>query len=205
MRYFVTGIGTDVGKTVVSAVLVEALKADYWKPVQCGYPRDSEVVESLITGGTGTFHKEHYLLDEPASPHQAAHNQGIELHLRDIAPPDTSNHLVIEGAGGLMVPLNNRELIIDMAEMFSDKLILVASLYLGSINHSLLSIEVLKKRGMEIAGIIFNGMPNPHSESIILSYSESRSLLHLPPDSDINPQNIQKWAQALRKNMEVIF
>lgn len=204
MRYFVTGIGTDVGKTVVSAVLVEALKADYWKPVQCGYPKDSEVVASLVTGG-GKFHKEHYLLDEPASPHQAAFNQGIELQLSDIDPPDTSNHLVIEGAGGLMVPLNNRELVIDMAKKFSDRLILVASLYLGSINHSLLSIEVLKKRGIEIAGIIFNGKPNPHSESIILSYSGSRSLLHLPPDSNINPQNIQKWAQTLRKNIEENF
>jgi len=202
MKYFITGIGTDVGKTVVSAVVVEALQADYWKPVQCGYPRDLEKVSSLVTNTQSTFHPEFYLLDEPASPHQAAYNQEIKLKLNQIKLPDTNNDLVIEGAGGLMVPLNDREFMIDLVERFADKVILVASLYLGSINHSLLSIEALQKRGLEITGIVFNGPSNLHSESIIKSFSGSVSLLHLPPDSTIDPQNVSKWAQILRKNLK---
>jgi len=204
MNYFVTGIGTDVGKTVVSAILVEALTADYWKPVQCGYPRDTETVESLVSNPSSVFHRETYLLEEPASPHQAAYNQGLSLNLAEVVAPDTTRDLVIEGAGGLMAPINNGEFMIDLVRKFSDRTILVASLYLGSINHTLLSIEVLRKRGIEISGIIFNGPSNLHSESIILSTGESCCLLHLRPVSEIKKENVRLWAKTLKKNLEQI-
>lgn len=201
MNYFVTGIGTDVGKTVVCAVLVEALGADYWKPVQCGTPRDTDTVSGLITNKNTVFHPETYFLQEPASPHQAAANQGLELNLKEIDTPETDNDLVIEGAGGIMVPLNDKELMLDLIQKFADSIILVASLYLGSINHTLLSIDALKRRNIELAGIVFNGHPNEHSQRIILSYSGSDCLLHLEPDSKIDSQNIKKWAGILRKNL----
>ncbi len=204
MNYFVTGIGTDVGKTVVSAILVEALNADYWKPVQCGLPRDTEVVRDLVSSEAGTFHQEKYLLNEPASPHQAAFNQQVSLKLSDFVLPDTSNDLVIEGAGGIMVPINDQELVLDIISKFTDRLILVANLYLGSINHSLLTIEVLKARGIQIAGLVFNGPENLHSQRIIQSYSGAACLLHLEPESKIDSHNVKKWAKELRKNLELI-
>jgi len=203
MNYFVTGIGTDVGKTVVSAVLAEALQADYWKPVQCGLPRDLEVVAALVQNENSMFHHEAYLLDEPASPHQAAYNQGLTLRVESITLPQTSNELVIEGAGGIMVPLNDQEFMLDLIKKFADQVILVANLYLGSINHTLLSIDILKHHGIQIRGIVFNGYSNSHSESIILSYSKSDSLLHIPPDSLIDSEHIKIWAQILRKNMNL--
>lgn len=203
MNYFVTGIGTDVGKTVVSAVLAEALQADYWKPVQCGFPRDLEVVAALVQNENSIFHHEAYLLDESASPHQAAYNQGLTLKVESITLPQTNNELVIEGAGGIMVPLNDQEFMLDLIKKFADQVILVANLYLGSINHTLLSIDILKHHHIQIRGIVFNGYSNSHSESVILSYSESDSLLHIPPDSLIDSEHIKKWAQILRKNMNL--
>ena len=205
MNYFVTGIGTDVGKTLVSAVLVEALEADYWKPIQCGYPRDSETVESLVSNATSVFHPEAYLLEEPASPHQAAHNQSIPLKMANITLPEVQNDLVIEGAGGLLVPINDQEFIIDLVQEFADKVILVASLYLGSINHTLMSIESLRRRDIEISGIIFNGQSNRHSESIILSYSGSKCLLHLEPNSEIKAENVRLWAKELKANLGLAY
>ncbi len=202
MNYFVTGIGTGVGKTVVSAVLVEALQADYWKPVQCGLPRDIEVVSSLVQNQSSNFHDETYLLNESASPHQAAYNQGLVLAIDGIAVPNTNNDLVIEGAGGVMVPLNEQEFMLDLIKKFADQVVLVADLYLGSINHTLLSVDILQRHHIEIRGIVFNGHPNSHSESVILSYSKSVNLLHLPPDSLIDSEHIKKWAQILRKNLD---
>ncbi len=203
MNYFVTGIGTGVGKTVVSAVLVEALHADYWKPVQCGLPRDLEVVSSLVKNQSSNFHGETYLLNEPASPHQAAHNQGLILGINDISVPKTNNDLVIEGAGGIMVPINEQEFMLDLIKKLADQVILVANLYLGSINHTLLSVDILQRHHIEIKGIVFNGHPNSHSESVILSYSRSVNLLHLPPDSLIDSEHIKKWAQILKKNLDL--
>ncbi len=203
MNYFVAGIGTDVGKTVVSAVLVEALGADYWKPVQCGLPRDIDVVSSLVQNQSSNFHGETYLLNEPASPHQAAHNQGLELTVEAITVPKTKNDLVIEGSGGIMVPLNEQEFVLDLIKKFADQVILVANLYLGSINHTLLSVDILQRHQIEIRGIVFNGISNSHSESVILSYSRSVKLLHLAPDSLIDAENIRKWAQILKKNLEL--
>lgn len=199
MNYFVTGIGTDVGKTVVSAVLTQALAADYWKPIQCGLPRDTEKVSALVTHPQCKFYQESVFLREAASPHQAAAKEGIKLSLKDLVAPETSRDLIIEGAGGLMVPLNQDELMLDLARKFADEVILVVSLYLGCINHSLLTLDVLKRHRIPLKGLVFNGESNPYSEDIILKYGDTRKLLHLPPANAINQEIIKQWAQNLMK------
>lgn len=194
MNYFVTAIGTDSGKTVVSAMLVEALRADYWKPIQSGYPTDTETVQDLVSYPYSVFHTEAYRLQEPASPHQAARKEGVSIRLNNIWLPETKNDLIIEGAGGLMVPLNNNQFMIDLIEKVSDRVILVANLYLGSINHTLLSIDMLKKRNIFVKGIIFNGRPNRDSEEVILGYSGYRRLMHLPPGLAIDKATVKQYA-----------
>jgi dethiobiotin synthetase len=170
-RYFITGIGTDVGKTVASAILVEALEADYWKPIQSGATTDSDrrTVQSLITNTKSVFHPEVYSLTEPLSPHAAAELDGVEIDLDKIVVPQTENTLIIEGAGGLMVPLNYKGLmVVDLITYCKAEAILVSRNYLGSINHTLLSIEALINRNIPIKGIIINGAENKATERVIL-------------------------------------
>lgn len=170
-KLFVTGIGTDVGKTIVSAILVEALKADYFKPIQAGYDNgtDTQLVKQLISNNTSTLFQEAYLLKTAASPHLAAANDGVEIELNKLVLPKSSNNnLIIEGAGGLLVPLNDKDYVIDLIKHFDCEVVLVSQNYLGSINHTLLSIEALKSRGCKIAGIVFNGDRNKSTEEIIL-------------------------------------
>ena len=171
-KLFVTGIGTDVGKTIASAILVEALQADYWKPIQAGdlEHSDSSKIKSHISNSKSQVFPNSYKLNTPASPHFAAELDGIKIDLKQIKEPKTSNHLVIEGAGGLLVPLNDTDCIIDLIQN-DYEVILVSRHYLGSINHTLLSLEALKNRNIPCAGIIFSGDENPATESIILSKS----------------------------------
>lgn len=171
-RIFITGIGTEVGKTFCSAIVVEALKADYWKPVQAGEldQLDADWVKQAISNKTSQFHPAQFLLTQPMSPHAAAAIDGIELNPLDFTLPLTNNTLVIEGAGGLMVPLNPKgDMIADLIPHLADEVILVSKNYLGSINHTLLSIELLQQRQLNVGGIIFNGEPNPETEKIILA------------------------------------
>ncbi|MEQ8808331.1 MAG: dethiobiotin synthase, partial [Imperialibacter sp.] len=151
-RYFVTAIGTDSGKTLVSAIVCEALHADYWKPIQAGMPRDTDTVQSLVSNEKTQFHPEAYLLNTPASPHAAAKADGVEISLTKVKLPKTDNCLIIEGAGGLMVPLNDYDFIGDLIIELKAEVILVANLYLGSINHTLLSAEYLKAHKVPVAG-----------------------------------------------------
>ncbi len=199
MNYFITGIDTDSGKTLVSAIMCEALKADYWKPVQAGMPTDSDVVRSLV-GPTLTIHPEAYLLNTPASPHAAAKRDGVEIKIHSISLPKTTGDLVIEGAGGCLVPLNDHEFVIDLIRHFYATTILVADLYLGSINHTLLTIEALQKRDLPISGIIFNGPSNPESERIILLHSKLKCLLKIKKEDVVDKKVIRKYADELIKN-----
>ncbi len=159
MNLFITGIGTNVGKTVVSAILTEALQADYWKPIQSGVVegKDLDTVKSLISNTKTVIHPETYLLNEPLSPHFAAKLDGIEIELDKIQLPSTSNHLIIEGAGGLLVPINSTQYVIDIAKKLDCEIVLVISSYLGCINHSLLSIDYLKRNNFKIYAVVFNG------------------------------------------------
>ncbi len=172
-KLFVTGIGTDVGKTVVAAILTEALQADYWKPVQAGNldHTDTDTVRELVSNSRTTFHPEAYRLQLPASPHQAAAAENIKLESAQIKLPPTTNNLIIEGAGGLMVPLSPSFLMLDLIAQLKAEVILVSQNYLGSINHTLLSIECLQQRRLPIVGLVFNGPPTPASEDFITTYS----------------------------------
>ncbi len=204
MNYFVTAIGTDSGKTLVSAILTEALQADYWKPIQSGkIDRDFETVKRLINNGHTICHKEYYLLTEPISPHAAAKKDGIEININSMNVPDTNgNHLIIEGAGGIMVPLNGKDFVIDMALKFNTEVILVSNHYLGSINHTLLTIQELKRRNIKVKGIIFNGEPNDETEKIILAHSGYRFLLRILPEREITQEIIMKYAIKLFENWD---
>jgi dethiobiotin synthetase len=196
-KLFITGIGTDVGKTVVSAVLVEALKADYWKPVQTGsfFSTDTSKVSKWVSNPSSVFHPEKYLLKQPMSPHAAAELEEIEIAFNAIKLPNTSNTLIIEGAGGLMVPLNRKKFIIDLIEKFDAEVVLVVQNYLGSINHTLLSIDVLKHRGLKILGLVFNGIPHALSEDIILEYSGLKLLGRINKEKEITAEVISRYAK----------
>lgn len=198
MNYFVTAIGTDSGKTLISSILVQALGADYWKPVQAGSPADTQMVKSLTDSPDTRFYGERYVLNTPASPHAAAKVEGITISLKDFHPPVSNRDLIIEGAGGLMVPLNDEEIIIDMVPLISAEVILVCNLYLGSINHSLLSIELLKQRGYPVKGIVFNGPSNEESERIILKKSGWPCLFKVGQHEEITPAIVTRYAEEVR-------
>jgi dethiobiotin synthetase len=196
MSYFVTAIGTDSGKTVFSAILTEALKADYWKPVQAGEPRDADMVKSLLSNEDSRVLPESYILKTPASPHAAAKIDGVTIKVSDFELPQSSN-LVVEGAGGLMVPLNDEEYVIDLAAHLKLPVILVSNLYLGSINHSLLSIDYLVRNDITVKGLVFNGPGNPESERIILSKAPWPLLLKIDQEKTINKDMVRRYAERL--------
>lgn len=197
--YFVTGIGTEIGKTISSAVLVEKLNADYWKPIQAGDldNSDSIKVQNLISNSISIFHPESYRLTQPFSPHYAAELDGIEIDLNKITIPETENNLIIEGAGGLMVPINQKDLMIDLIQKLGIEVILISKNYLGSINHTLLSIEALKNRNIPIKGIIFNGIKTEASESIILERTQLQFLGRIPEMENISKSTIKNCTDLI--------
>lgn len=199
-KIFVTGIGTEVGKTVISAIVTEALKADYWKPVQAGDldNTDTMKVQALVSNPNTKFHSEAYRLKTPMSPHAAAEIDGVEIKLTDIHLPETSNQtLVIEGAGGLMVPLNDKDMMVDLIGHIGAETILVSQNYLGSINHTLMSVELLKQCGLPIMGIIFNGPENKSTEDVILQYSGLKCLGKIRQQEFLTKDKILNLAQEL--------
>lgn len=200
-QYFITGIGTDVGKTVVSAIVAEALGATYWKPIQSGGLdfKDSDFV--IANTSKVTRISESILLNEPLSPHAAARIDGRVVP-NQLDLPKVSDNLVVEGAGGLMVPLNdNGDCIIDWIENWKIPVILVSRHYLGSINHTLLSVEALKSRDIPIHGILFVGDENRESESIIESISKCKILGRIPLAQQLNKQFIIEQAAILKDQL----
>lgn len=198
-NYFITGIGTNVGKTIASAVLTEALQADYWKPVQCGVEdgSDKENVMQLISNSVSVFHPEAYLLKEPASPHIAAKKENVLISKLNLQRPSTSNKLIIEGAGGILVPLNDRDMVIDLADQFNASVVLVISSYLGCINHSLLSIEYLLNKGYKIQGLVLNGNFDPDVRSTIINYKNLPVLAEIPFVSKPDKQFVMEQASKI--------
>ncbi|SKB41995.1 dethiobiotin synthase [Daejeonella lutea] len=195
---FVTGIGTGVGKTIISAILVENLKADYWKPIQSGDldNTDTDRVRSLVANNNSIFHPEIYRLTQPFSPHKSAAIDNIVIDLNSITLPVTENRLIIEGAGGLMVPLNDNDLMIDLIEKFDAEVVLVSQNYLGSINHTLMSAEILEHRGIKLNKLIVSGVPNESSEAIISKHTK-QNLIHIPHVAEMNTAAIQDFASTL--------
>jgi dethiobiotin synthetase len=198
--YFVTGIGTDVGKTVCCAILCEVLKANYWKPIQSGSETDTNRMQELISEKI-TFFKERYTLSQPLSPHAAAQFDNIEIGLTDFQLPNSESDLIIEGAGGLLVPINNEGLTIcDLIEHLDLEVILISRHYLGSINHTLLTIESLKSRNLKIKGIIYNGEELPQTEEIIERISGLKTLFRIPTFQEINKESIANFASTLKQD-----
>lgn len=198
-NYFVSGIGTNVGKTIVSAILTEALSADYWKPIQSGTIEgtDKESVRSLVSNTISVFHPEAYLLKEPASPHLAAKLEDVKIEKRNIQLPYTSNKMIIEGAGGLLVPINEKEYVIELAQQFNASVILVVSFYLGCINHSLLSIDYLLNHNYKIHGLILNGDFQEDVKSAIINYKNIPVLAEIPFSKNANKEFISEQASKL--------
>ncbi|MCZ8198796.1 MAG: dethiobiotin synthase [Flavobacterium sp.] len=202
MKLFVTGIGTDVGKTVASTILTQALEADYWKPIQAGDldNSDSHKVKSQISNPKSQIFENSYKLNTPASPHLAAAIDGITIDLKKIIEPKTKNHLVIEGAGGVLVPLNKEDCIIDLIQK-DYKVIIVSRHYLGSINHTLLTFEALKSRKIEVSGIIFSGDENKATEEIILSKTKAKFIGRIDNEPYFDQNVIQYYADLFRENL----
>lgn len=194
MNLFITGIGTNVGKTVVSAILTEAIKADYWKPIQSGTieGRDSETVASLISNSKTVIYTETYLLKQPLSPHFAAKLDGVTIELEKLQLPTTCNHLIIEGAGGLLVPINKNEYVIDIAKKMDCEIVLVISSYLGCINHTLLSIEYLKRNNFKIYALVFNGEFDLEVKQSILDYTLNPLIIDIPTFNTLSKQSISE-------------
>jgi len=180
--FLVTGTDTDIGKTVFAAALVGALDGAYWKPVQAGLTgeTDAKVVQRLSGLSEDRILPEAYRLSTPASPHIAAKRDGLEIDTGKLALPDTNLPLVIEAAGGLMVPLTRHALQIDLFASWGAPVILCASTRLGTINHSLLSIEALRRRAVPFLGIAFIGEENEGSERTIIDMGQVRRLGRLP-------------------------
>ncbi len=199
-KLFITAIGTDSGKTLVSAIFIKALNASYWKPIQAGLPADVTAVKKLISLPEHKILPSRYALKTPASPHAAAAIDGLTMQLEDFALP-AADPLIVEGAGGLMVPVNEEKLIIDLIQHLNVPVVLVCNLYLGSINHSLLSIEALQSRGIRILGIVFNGNENAASERVILNFAKTPCLLRIKQEETLTTQIIDQYAEELRRNL----
>ena len=206
-KLFITGIGTDIGKTIVSSIIVEALKAGYWKPIQSGDLSftDTMKVQSLITNSTSVFHQESYKFVNPLSPHAAAALEDTRIDLERIKTPETTNNLIIEGAGGLLVPLNDKHFIIDLITHLDAEVILVSRNYLGSINHTLLTYEALKQRNIKIKGLIFNGNENLATENSIINYTKLPVLLSVNQETILTKEIVAAYAKSFLKNYKSSF
>ena len=202
MKLFITGIGTDVGKTIASAIVTQALEADYWKPIQAGDldNSDSHKVRSKVKSEKSKVYPNAYELTTPASPHYAAEIDEITIDLKKIIEPETNNHLVIEGAGGVLVPLNEKDCVIDLIQN-DYKVIVVSRHYLGSINHTLLTFEALKNRNINLAGIIFSGDENKATEEIILKKTKTKFIGRIDNEPYFDQNVIQYYADIFRENL----
>lgn len=207
-RIFVTGIGTGIGKTFVSAILAKALNADYWKPVQAGYKEgtDSEWVANWLQETGSVVHPEVYRLAKPASPHIAAREEGITIDISKICEkiPQNDRTLLIEGAGGILVPLNETQFVADLIKELGAKVILVSRNYLGSINHSLLTARVCREMQIPVIGWVFNDQYLNYEEEIV-KWSNFPRIASIPWTDNINGTFINSQAAAIKKQLKDIL
>lgn len=207
-RIFVTGIGTGIGKTFVSAILAKALDADYWKPVQAGFSEgtDSEWVAKWLAGTSSVVHPEVYKLAKPASPHIAAREEGITIDIQNICKqiPANNRNLLIEGAGGLLVPLNNSTFVADLIKAMGAKVILVSRNYLGSINHSLLTARVCRDMQLPVIGWVFNDQYLDYEDEIV-QWSKFPRIASIPYSEKINGTFINTQAAAIKKQLKELL
>ncbi|MFH4966690.1 dethiobiotin synthase [Gaetbulibacter sp. M240] len=199
--YFVTGISTEVGKTIASAIITEALEADYWKPIQSGDldQSDTHKIKKYISNSKTQYHPNSYALETPMSPHAAAIIDGVQIDLKKIKPPKTKNHLVIEGAGGLYVPLNDKDTIFDLIKP-EYQVIVVSRHYLGSINHTLLTVNALKEKGLDVS-LIFSGNEHPSTENIIKKMTRVPVIGRINEEPYFDKNVIKEYAEIFKKNL----
>ncbi|WP_425389901.1 dethiobiotin synthase [Ekhidna sp.] len=196
-KIIVAGIDTDTGKTVASAILCQALKADYWKPVQAGDLENTDSHKVKRWSPETMIHPEAYRLSEPMSPHAAATIDNISIEESKLQIPTTDNSLIIELAGGLMVPMREDYLNIDWVASTGLPVVLVSNYYLGSINHTLLSLYALKSRNIPLMGIIFNGDKNPSTFDVIMKRSNAKCLAEIEKEEEISEDVVNKYAKQL--------
>jgi len=196
----ILGIHTGIGKTIATAVLAEAMNADYWKPVQAGMEeRDSLTLKQLLTNGNNRVHEEAVKLSQPMSPHAAAAIDGIDIDYTKFVWPKTENTLLVETAGGILSPMSANTTMADFVLYYKMPAILVAQNYLGSINHTLLSIEVLKNRGIPLLGLVINGHANESSETFIEQYSKVPIIARIPHFDTLDNLSISGYAKKIKQ------
>ncbi len=189
--FFIAGTGTDVGKTIVAAWMMAHLGADYWKPVQCGRGEVDKATVQAITGITSDhFHPSTYDLVDPLSPHEAARRMGITLDHNRFVLPVTPRPVIVEGAGGLMVPINNDFLMIDLIARLGLPIVLVCHSQLGTINHTLLSLEAIRARNLPLLGVVMNGSLMPHNKEAVESFGRVKILAEIPQIQTLNTSKL---------------
>ncbi len=202
----IAGIHTNIGKTIASAVIAEATGADYWKPVQAGKDeRDAELLKKLLTNGQGRVYDEAVVLSQPLSPHTAAEIDNIEVDYKKLKWPETDKMLLVETAGGLLSPMSADATMADFIAYYNLPVILVSLNYLGSINHTLLTIEVLRSRGITVKGLIMNGLENESSESFITAYLDMPIIARIPYINDISNDGVRRCAMQLKPLLLPLF
>ena len=194
-KLFVSGTDTEIGKTVISASLVQGMRTDYWKPVQAGTEpmTDTERVRQWTEFPGRTFHQETYRLKLPMSPHAASADEKITISMDSFKVPDISGRrLITEGAGGLLVPLNDKEMILDLIVQLNFPVLLVARSGLGTINHTLLSLKALRDNGARVWGVVLNGPRHNSNEEAIRFYGDIENLFSFPELEKITPNTLNK-------------
>lgn len=193
---FISGTDTDVGKTVIAAIMVAGLRSSYWKPIQSGLEEktDTEFVRELTGLGTQFFHDETYRLARPLSPHASSELEGVTIDLDafELPPKGENSRLIVEGAGGIMVPLNRRDYMLDLMKKLNIAVLLVARSGLGTINHTLLSLDMLRKNNLEVLGVVMNGPKNESNKKALEYYGGVRVIAEIDTIPDLHSANLKK-------------
>ncbi len=204
MNFIVVGIHTGIGKTVCSAIMTEALSYDYWKPVQAGDldASDSIFIKNHISNEQSKIYPEAYRLTEPMSPHAAAKIDGTEIFLNTLVLPSTENGLIVETAGGIMSPLSDSLVILDLIKHLGLPVVLVTQDYLGSINHTLLSIEILRGGNIPILGLVFSGEKVATTRAFIAQYTGLETLLEIPFFENLDREEVVNFAKSISESLK---
>ena len=195
-RIIICGTDTDVGKTIVSSFFVQGLKGIYWKPIQSGTEEgtDTKTVCNLLNLEPNRYLSERYKFKAPVSPHWAAEKESSFIEPSNLKLPDLDKLIIIETAGGLMVPLNRDWLQIDQLKVWGAPIILVARTGLGTLNHTLLSLEALKHRNLDVLGIVLNGPPHKDNPKTLEQFGDTKILASLPIFDEVNAKALlQEW------------
>jgi dethiobiotin synthetase len=191
--FFITATDTEVGKTYISAMLALGLSAGYWKPIRTGFPRDTDWVREYTGLGPAHLFTETYVFAPPISPHEAARLEGVTIELKKIVMPDYAPlpHLIVEGAGGLMVPINDSQTILDLILHLKIPVLLVARSTLGTINHTVLTVEQLRRHSIPILGVVMNGPKHESNRRAIEHYAQVEVLAEVEPMAVITPTTLR--------------